>query len=223
MLKTKFSISVCCALTLFFILFCFNGIEIFSNHLIWVGVIAYSFIMFENFESFVTKIITEKDNEKIDSMCLLKEELNHENIKIRKYYRNKINYSEYFGAYLIALFFPLFIIILPLQKTKFGESFYDLFFDNPIIECFFKIKAKKVIDKKEVIENHKPYTVETYLDGRIVYKYKNKIHREKGAASFYPKKYFTFSNYRNKYFIHGKQVSIDQFEKSKIQYNCENF
>lgn len=223
MLKIKFSISGACAITLFFILFCFNGIEIFSNHLVWVGVIAYSFIMFENFETFFTKIITEKDNEDIKDTGFLRLELNHENLKIRKYYRSKQNSLEYFGIYLISLLFPLLLVVIPFKDTKLGEVVYDFFFDNKLVDLLFEIKAKKVIDIKEVIENHKLYTVETYLDGRIVYKYKNKIHREKGAASFYPKKYFTFSNYRNKYFIHGKQVSMDQFEKAKIQHNCENF
>ena len=65
MLKIKLSISACCALTLFFILFCFNGIEIFSNHLVWVGVVAYSFIMFENIDNFTNQLIIEKDIEEI--------------------------------------------------------------------------------------------------------------------------------------------------------------
>lgn len=34
MLKIKLSISFSCAITLFFILYCFNGIEIFNNNII---------------------------------------------------------------------------------------------------------------------------------------------------------------------------------------------
>lgn len=223
MLKIKLSISACCALTLFFILFCFNGIEIFSNHQVWFGVIAYSFIMFENIDNFTNQLIIEKDNEEIKDDGFLRKELNHKNLNVRKYYRSKQNSNEYFGAYLFTLFFPFFILMIPFKDTKFGDNIHCFLFDNKLIEWLFEIKARKVISSEEITENHKVYTVLTYLDGKKVYKYNNKTHREIGAASFYPKEYFTFSNYRDKYFIHGKQVSIDKFEKSKIQHNCENF
>ena len=128
-------------------------------------------------------------------------------------------YQGYIKSLKIGVEEPSFIG----ENTKFGDNIYFFLFDNKLIEWLFEIKARKVISSEEITENHKIYTVLTYLDGKKVYKYNNKTHREIGAASFYPKKYFTFSNYRNKYFIHGKQVSIDQFEKFKIQHNFENF
>ena len=222
MVKTKLLISFYCFITILLFLFALIGNDIFNFNIIF-GSAAYSFVFFEHTDSFLNNTIKVNLKEDIEDTGFLRNELNHKNLKIRKYYRNKLNYSEYFGAYLINLLFPLFIIILPLQKTKFGEACYDLFFDNSIIEWLFNIKAKKIIDKKEVIENHKNYTVETYLDGKVVYTYKGKIHREKGAASFYPKEYFYFSNYQKKYYIHGKQCSENDLEKLKLQYNCQEF
>lgn len=179
--------------------------------------------MFENINEFISQLITEKDNEEIEDNVLLRKELNHKNIKIRKYYRSKENMINYFGAYFFTLLFPLFILIMPFKDTKIFHIIDDLFLDNKLVELFFYLKAKKIINIKEVIENNKKYTVKTYLDGKIVYEYKNKIHREKDTASFYPAKYFPFLKYKRKYFIHGKQVSVNQFEIAKIQHNFKEF
>lgn len=226
MLKIKLLISTCCVLSLFFILFCFNGVDFFSSYLVWLLVIAYNSIIFFKLKNFESNLILVKDNENIKGTLLFEEELNHENIKIRKYYRSKKNCFQYVAVYLCLLLFPLLIFsVIPFKYpfNKINEIVDNLFFNNFIIKFIFWIKSKKIINIKEVIEKNKKYTVKTYLDGKTVYKYKNKIHREEDAASFYPAEYFHFLKYRRKYFIHGKQVSENQFEIAKIQHNFKEF
>lgn len=152
-------------------------------------------------------------------------ELNHKNIRVREYYLSKKYYKQVFYIFLINLLFPIYVIATLNYKRNFSKLIFNFFENNFLINYYFDKKKNIVIEKRKVIENNKEYDVFLYLDGKEEYRYKNKIHRENGAASFYPKEHFFFANViaQYKYFIFGKEVQQSNLKKELKKHNINNF
>lgn len=152
-------------------------------------------------------------------------ELNHKNIKVRDYYLNKIYYKKVFSVFFINLFFPFYAFALFNYKKKFSRPIIDFFDNNFLINYYFDKKKNIVIEKRKVIENNKEYDVFLYLDGKEEYRYKNKIHRENGAAILYSEENFfiTDSIAKSKFFIFGKEVDEIDIEKELKKHSIINF
>jgi len=170
------------------------------------------------------KIIKDKFKDKFDPINI-NPELNHENPQIRQYYLNQIYFKNLFCVFFINLFFPIYVFAIINHKRNFGKYILTFFESNFLINYYFNKKKNIIIEKRKVIENNKEYDVFLYLDGKEEYRYKNKIHRENGAASFYPKEHFFFANViaQYKYFIFGKEVQQSNLKKELKKHNINNF
>ena len=170
------------------------------------------------------KIIKDKFKDKFDPINI-NPELNHENLQIRQYYLNQIYFKNLFCVFFINLFFPIYVFAIINHKRNFGKYILAFFESNFLINYYFNKKKKIIIEKRKVIENNKEYDVFLYLDGKEEYRYKNKIHRENGAAILYDKKYFFITNSmdKSKFFIFGKEVNEFDLKKELKKHNIINF
>jgi hypothetical protein len=198
------------------------GINIINfNFLIIIVSYSLSSIQFTN-EIEKKYPIEENRVDTIDN--ILFPELNHSNIKIRQYYRNKKIYKSYVCLYLIIIFFPLYLIILLFKDSYIGEFLMDFFYDNHLVEKYFKLKKNKVIKTECITENNKEYEVKSFIDGKKEYRYKNKLHRELDHAIFYEGEFCASKNYiEGKYYIHGKIIQYNELLKELSKHKFNNF
>jgi hypothetical protein len=198
------------------------GINIINfNFLIIIVSYSLSSIQFTN-EIEKKYPIEENRVDTIDN--ILFPELNHSNIKIRQYYRNKKIYKSYVCLYLIIIFFPLYLIILLFKDSYIGEFLMDFFYDNHLVEKYFKLKKNKVIKTECITENNKEYEVKLFIDGKKEYRYKNKLHRELDHAIFYDDIFSTLKKIENnEFYIYGQKINAFDFHKELNKHKFNNF
>jgi hypothetical protein len=166
--------------------------------------------------------LTENSVNTIDN--LLFPELNHSNMKIRQYYRNKKYYKNYIYIYFYIVFLPFFLFLLITQKTKLSKVCFNFFWNNFLVEKYFKLKKNKVIKTECITENNKEYEVKSFIDGKKEYRYKNKLHRELDHAIFYEGEFCASKNYiEGKYYIHGKIIQYNELLKELSKHKFNNF
>lgn len=208
-------------LTVFLILFCFNGVAVFDHFIICL---AYCFCSIQITDSFDKIIPLKQDYDPNDATTQLNPELNHSNLEIRKHYRNIKDFDNLFSMYLCMTFFPIFLFCLVLQKSKFGSFFLELFYNNQFFLKYYKNK-RKLLSKNIIIEDNKEYEISLFSDGREEYRHNGKLHREKGAAIHYDYETLGIISYidNSQYYIEGKNIQQTDLEKEIKAYKMKYF